>query len=250
MDIILTSPKVINVYNSCNLGDQIINFIFFSKIITYIESNNIILHYYCLKQHHQNLQDFNYSKNIQIFEYQKNGYNLWQATVPLEHYIEDTLCTMFNNFLRTFNIPISVTAFEYEDTDLLVRFNSLEDKYKNINILIINSIPKSGQYNYDKTEWDNFIVKLSNKYTIATTEYVNNEIISLSDFSVKNIASIAINVKKIIAVNTGPSIPLYNTDILNNVDNVYIFGNSNNAYDFKTRKFTTYHNINDLSFLL
>ena len=60
-----------------------------------------------------------------------------------------------------------------------------------------------------------------------------------------SITHIAIN-EIIIAINTGPSIPLYNTDILNNVDIIYLFGGCAN---FKTRKIRLVNHLNELSFL-
>ena len=155
---------------------------------------------------------------------------------------------MFNIFLDKYKIPISVFSFEYKDDDLFQRYNNLHDIHKNINILVINSSPQSGQYNYNKPQWDNFITKLNNKYIVATTEKVNDSIISLHEMSVKNIASIALNVKIIIAINTGPFIPLFNTDILNHVDVIYVFGS--NDYPVKTRKMQPKNDIEELSFLL
>ena len=246
---------VIDVYNKFHLGDHIINFIFFYKIKDYIEKNNITIHYYCLKQYHKNLLNFKCSENIQVFEYneQENknyGYELWQCRANDHHYIEDQLCVMFNDFLKYYNIPIIVDSFEYQDDDLFRRFEMLDNKYKNIDILIINSRPYSQQYHYDKTKWDNFIIKLGNNRVVATSAKVEDEsILALDDICVKDIAAIALNVKIIIAINTGPSVPLYNTDILNNVDVVYLF-NDLNHHNFKTRKFHKMQNIEELSFLL
>jgi len=240
--------NIIHAYCDWHLGDNIINFIFFYKMKDYIEANNIIIHYYCHEQYHKNLLEFNCSNNIKIFNHNQTGFHLWQANTQQHHYIEDTLCQLFKDFFNLNNIPLIIDTFEYQDNDLLKRFFNLEDKYKNLDILIINSHPHSVQYSYDKNIWDNFIVKLSNKYKVATSEKVNHEIISLHDFSVKNIATIALNVKIIIAINTGPSVPLYNTEILNNVDVIYMFDDGN--YKFKTRKIKTMQNIEDLSFLL
>ena len=240
--------NIIHAHCDYHLGDNIINFIFFYKMKEYIEANNIIIHYYCHEQYHKNILDFNCSKNIKIFNHEKTGFHLWQANTTIRHnFTEDTLCQLFKDFLSLNNIPLTIDTFEYQDNDLFERYNSLHDEYKNLDILIINSQPKSGQYHYNKYIWNNFIVKLSNKYKVATSEKVNDDIISLHDFSVKNIAAIALNVKIIITINTGPSIPLYNTDILNNVDVIYMFGVN---YKFKTRKIKTMINIEDLSFLL
>lgn len=242
--------SIIEVQNAHHLGDNIINFIFFYKIKNYIEENNIIIHYYCWSKYHKNLLEFKSSDNIKIFEYENRGYVLWQGgSTPNKNTIEDKLCNMFNIFLKKYNIPISVDSFEYQDPELFIRYENLDNKYKNIDILIINSTPLSGQYKYNKKIWNNFIIKLSQKYLIAVTEKVNDSILSLHDMSVKNIASIALKVKKIIAINTGPSIPLYNTDILNNVEVIYLFGADNN--NFKTRKLIcSYNQIDELNFFL
>ena len=241
--------KIIETQCGHHLGDNLINFIFFYKIKEYIEANNITIHYYCLPQYHKNLLEFKCSNNIKILNYENKGHVLWQGgTTPHQNFIEDKICGMFNIFLNTYKIPIQVNAFEYEDQDLFRRYNNLEDKYKNLNVLVINSKPLSGQLNnYDKPTWDNFIVELNKKYKIATSEKVNDDILSLEEFTVKNIASVALNVKIIIAINTGPSTPLYNTHILNNIDVFFI---ACQCQHFKTRKVRLFHNLSDLSFLL
>jgi hypothetical protein len=158
---------------------------------------------------------------------------------------------MFNTFLNNFQIPIHVDKFEYEDTrDLCFRYRKLvrkNKKYKKIDILVINSRPRSGQYPYDRNNWNDFLKKLSKKYNIATTEFVEKDILCLADLNVKDIASLALTVKKIITIDTGPSIPLYNKHILDNVENIYMFG----GMPKNTRKMLNYYgSIYDLSSVL
>jgi hypothetical protein len=240
---------IIDVQNAHHLGDNIINFIFFYKIKNFIEENNIIIHYYCWSKYHKNLLDFKSSENIRIFEYENKGHILWQGgSTPHSHFIEDKLCNMFNIFLQKYKIPILVNSFEYQDSELFIRHENLDNKYKSIDILIINSTPLSGQYMYNREIWNQFIIRLSQKYSVASTEKVNDSILSLDNMSVKNIAALALKVKKIIAINTGPSIPLYNTDILNNVEVIYLFGTDNNK--FKTRKIICLNQLDELNFLL
>jgi hypothetical protein len=242
---------IINVQSHNNFGDNIINFIFFKQIKEYIESNNIIIYYRCREQFHKNLSDFNYSKNIIILPWENIGYVLWQFTVykliPKNCSVEDMLCFMFNIFLKTHNIPIIVNLFEYQDPDLFDRFQLLDDQYKNVDVLVINSTPLSGQFTYNKEEWNQFLIKLSKKYKIATTEKIADNILSINHFSVKNIAALATSVKKIITINTGPSMPLFNTDILEKVDQIYMFSD---GYILKTRKFVKMQHISELNFML
>jgi hypothetical protein len=240
--------RILVLQNRHHLGDNIINFIFFYKIKDYIEENNIIIHYHCFEKYHNNLAEFNCSKNIIIKDWKNIGYILWQGgNNPQHHCIEDTLCGMFNIFLKSAAIPLSVNSFEYQDPELFTRYQNLDDKYKNIDILVINSTPLSGQYDYNKDIWDDFIIRLSQKFSVAATQKVNDNILSLHDMSLKNIAALALKVKKIIAINTGPSVPLYNTDILNNVEVIHLFGGSG---QHKTRKIKQHTKLKELSFLL
>lgn len=242
-----------------HLGDNIINFIFFHQIKDYIEKNNIIIQYYCWDIYVQNVSDFNCSKNITIFPI--NLDNIYKIRTPTIYDIhqggrtiqqscgEDTLCGMFNAFLHAYRIPITVSIFEYIDYNILERFELLDDVYKNVDILVINSSPKSGQYHYNKPEWDAFITILSKKYKVAVSERLqnnNNTTMSLANMSLKNIAAVATHVKIIIAINTGPFVPLFNTHILDNVQNIYLFAGSSIK---KTRKIVHVLHITDLCIL-
>ena len=198
-------------------------------------------------------------RTVIINNTQKELYHLWQGTTNIpkgQASQEDMLCTMFNLFLQHYNIPITVNAFEYQDNDLIYRYSLLENNYKNIDILIINSKPLSWQYDaYNKLEWDDFIIRLSKKYKVAITQKIdtnNQNIVCLGDSSLKQIASVALGVTKIIAINTGPSIPLYNTDILNKVDVIYLFGAKGciPTGPSKTHKIKEVSKLNELEFLI
>jgi hypothetical protein len=246
-----SSPNhtIINVRSRFGLGDSLIDFIFFSQIAKYIEQHNIHINYHCKVSHHANLRMFNSSNNIHILPYSRVGYLLWQGTEYLYSgkYIEDLLCNMFNKFLKIHNIPIILDTFEYKDSDLLIKNIDIEPL--DIDTLIINSSPTSGQFIHDKNELNQFIIELSKSRNVVVTEYLNNDIPSLHDKSVRTIAAIAKTVKTIIAINTGPSLGLYNTDILDTVDNIYLLDTTDH-YVFKTRKFTKCNKISNLHFLL
>ena len=131
--------RILVLQNEHHLGDHIINFIFFYKIKDYIEENNIIIHYHCLEKYHNNLAEFNCSKNIIIKDWENIGYVLWQETFPNPYnYIEGKLCRMFNIFLKYADIPLLVNSFEYQDPELFTRSEKLDDKYKNIDNEIFN----------------------------------------------------------------------------------------------------------------
>jgi hypothetical protein len=118
-------------------------------------------------------------------------------------------------------------------------------KYKNIDILILNSKPLSNQYNYIVNDWNNYINLIKNLFKICTTTKIN-DILSTEDdnLTIKSIASISTNVKIIIAVNSGVLPGLLNEYTLKNVKQVYIFDDKN-YYSYPN--FMKKNNINEIT---
>lgn len=225
---------IINVGSHAHMGDNFINFMFFTQIKEFIEENHIILNYYCYDQYHENLKDFCPTPNINIYGLNDNTphcYLLWQGgnTAKLlpsdkQVYVEDLLVFMFNRFLQKFNLDIKVTEWIYEQKQIKNWYKQLADIYKDIDVLIINSTPLSGQYEYDKNKWNSEIIELSKNYKIATTEFVSTNILCLDKFRLKDITAVSSNVKYIIGINTGSLLPVFNTYTLENVKKIYVFG--------------------------
>jgi len=243
------AQTIIDASSRFGLGDALIDFIFFSQIAKYLEDNNIIINYHCKESYHANLNLFKASNNIRILPYANKGYELWQGNENINSgkFIEDILCDMFNNFLKVHGIPIVLDTFEYKNSNLLLKTVEAEDY--GIDTLIINNEPKSLQFNHDKEELNQFIIDLSKTRKVVVTEYLNDSITSLHDKSVRYIAQVAKKAKTIISINTGPSLGLYNSEILDSIDNLYLLDTTNH-YIFKTRKFTKFKYIRDLHFLL
>ena len=248
-----SNTKTIIVNSRFGLGDALIDFIFFSQIAKYIEHHNIHINYHCQSKHHANLTMFKSTDNINILPYENIGYELWQGHILKRgtngKYCEDMLCEMFNEFLQTYNIPIQLFTFEYQFSNLHINHMDVSIEHLGVDTLIINSTPTSGQFIHDKNELNDFIINISKSRNVAVTEYINDSIISLHNKPIRYIASLATKVKTIIAINTGPSLALYNPEILDAVDNIYILDTTDH-YVFKTRKFTKIKYIRDLQFLL
>lgn len=225
-----------------HMGDNFINFMLFTQIKNFIENNNILINYYCWEEYHSNLNDFNPSSNITLCKltipYSKKYYELWQggrtaslAPLKLKEKVEDLLVFMYNLFFKDFNFDIQIDNWIYENANIKIWYENLPDIFKDIQILIINSPPRSGQYNYNKQIWDSEIIELSKKYKVATTAFVSENIISLDKYRLKDITAVSTNVDYIIGINTGPLLPLFNTYTLEKVKKIYIFGG-----DFKHHK--------------
>ena len=257
--------KTLYFTNPLHLGDTIFSMIFFNNIKNYIEKNNIIIDFSCNQLYHTQLKEFIMSPNIIISNVDENTssssiinsdlkpirINIWigNELYPFNWYNKGDMC--MNDFLLVFhnniinkinimeqlNIPLLINRFEYNDMDLLTRYdninNKLNNKYKNIDILIVNSVPLSNQFSFDENSWNNYINLLNTKYKIATTKKVEGVVCTMDDnLTVKDIASISTKCKIIIAVNTGVVPGFYNTFTLDNVKKIYYFDNTT-YYSYK-----------------
>lgn len=254
--------KILNLYNPFHLGDNIFSMIAFHHIKEYIETNDIYINYFCKTSHfiekdnqtlyyHIQIEEFKCSKNINIYDiailYNNNNLppliNTWigDDNKPIHFYnskhlpFNIFLSSVFNQLFELCNIPIKIDRFCYSDTDLMHRYNSFKDEYRNIDILIVNSLPLSGQFNlleqYDK--WVDFILKMNGKYNIATTRKVEGVKCTIDeDYTIKDIAAISTKIKVLIAVNTGVVVGLLNSHMLDNIKKAYIFDNEV-SYNYK-----------------
>lgn len=241
--------KIVKLYNRYHLGDQVFNFIFFHYIKEYLEENDIMIHYHCDQQYHSQVQEFNCSENIKLFGLNENldgALHVWIADSiydmswykfyhEVKHKLNFFYVDWFNEVLQKLQIPIKVPTLEYTDPDLLVRYERINqrcnNKYDQLDFLILNSTAMSGQYTRNDAEWNPLIQKLHQKYKIATTEPVPGIPCTQEDgLTVKDIAAVSTKTRKIIAVNSGVVPGLFNTYTLNNMEVMYTFSISD-AYD-------------------
>lgn len=253
-----TKNKVYHLHNSYHLGDNVFNFILFYLIKDYIEANNIKIFYYAKKEYCPQLKEFICSKNIclSFLEFKPNSsIEIWinEQLFDNRHENQKMPCC-YNSFYKTFftevlnklSIPIDIPRLYYEDPKLISRYNEFHDKYKNFDILILNSQPLSGQYEYNKAQWNDYIIDLNTQFNILTTTKINDDILCTMDdnLTVKDIASLSTKAKVIIAVNSGVIVGLFNIYTLKNVRHVYIF---DNRCFYSYPNFENKQNITDIS---
>ena len=256
--------KILYFDNIRGLGDSVFNMIFFTIIKDFIIYNNITIYYYTKSQYITQLHEFiNNYKNIILCSFDTkspNSIELWIDNDYFRYKITDIINlskikkinynqyykNFFNIVLKKLNINITIYKFVYRDEDLLNRYNYISDKYKNFDILILNSIPLSGQYNYDKNTWDNYIIKLNNKFNILTTNKVEGVLCTYDDkLTIKDVASLSTKAKIVIAINSGVFPGLLNYYTLTTVKYVYIF---DNAVFYSYPNFENKNCITDITF--
>jgi FkbM family methyltransferase len=100
-----------------------------------------------------------------------------------------------------------------------------------LDILFINSLPKSGQYQYNKNEWDHIITEYSKTHKVATTLKIDN-IACIDDYNLSlfDLSSISMHCKYIVAVNTGPFCCCLNKNTINNVTKCIYLGTTDKKH--------------------
>jgi hypothetical protein len=260
-----TENKIYHIHNDKGLGDSVFNIIFFNIIKDYIVKNNIKIYYYTKNIYIKQLYEFiTIHQNIfllPLFTKPKFSLELWINNKFFRYTHEDTVLNsntrtiyynkfyknFFNIVLKKLNFNISVNKLAYYDKDLLTRYDVLPNKYKNFDILIINSQPNSGQYDYNKNSWDNYIIELNSQFKILTTTKVHGVLCTYDDnLTIKDIASLSTRAKIIIAINSGVVPGLLNYYTLTNLKHFYNFDNRcfYSYPNFENRK----NNITDISF--
>lgn len=240
------APRIVKAHCIFHLGDQIYNMILFSQIAAHLEETNTIIEYTCRVEHHAQVREFITSPNIRLLEYPDDKFDRYAPEYGLHMHIGDNRFAIhnfnyknknfdefyvvwYNQVLEMLEIPQKVYRFEYTDHDLLIRYELLPEKYKDVDVLIINSRPLSGQYNYHKPSWDAAIQRISAAgLKIATTDHVAGITCTQDDkLTLKSIGAISTRAKVIIAINTGPFSACFNSYAMQYVRRIWAFDYGN-----------------------
>jgi hypothetical protein len=136
------------------------------------------------------------------------------------------------------------TSLFQEEPYLNKIYRGLDSKFKDLDILIINAEPMSGQIKYDKGKFNEMCIQLASKHKVATTSHVDgDEYIPCTmrdKLMLQDIGAVSTHAKYIIAVHSGPLVPCYNAETKRHVKKWIIFTDYNvfhseiNALVFKT----------------
>jgi len=268
----MENPRVIYTQNHYHLGDCVYSIIYLKNIYNYIETHNITIYFYCLNEYLDQVQDFNNSKNVIIQSTDnipKNvhiydlwigshtyEYNWWNSFNSSEYKSYDTFfCKYYNQISQILGIPVIIEKFIYYDNDLIDRcksINSLHNNYyANIDFLINNGYPRSGQLDYDVNQWNEFIIELSKKTNVVTTQKVPGIKCTRDfDLKVKDIAAISLEAKNIIAIESGVISGFYNVYVTEDPTKTVYTLSKCNEHNCSFQNFIFKNGLNELYFLL
>ena len=258
--------------NKYHLGDCIYSMIMFKNINHYLEEHNITVYFYCDDENLPQVKDFNNSPRIIVDSLSKMNtseriYDLWIGSSNYEYSYfpairdpsyttyDEFFCKFYNNVLTIMNIPVKLNTFIYSDEDLVSRCDKIvartNDSYKDIDFLINNGTPRSGQYHYNVSEWNDFITKLSKKYKVVTTQKVDGVKCTREDnLMVADIAAISLNAKNIITIESGVISGFYNKYITEDPNKKVYTVSSYAVHKCSFANFTWISELNQLSFLV
>jgi hypothetical protein len=239
--------KEYHFYDRYHYGDNILNLKFFYNISNILIQNNIHIHYYFDKGNSPNsieLERYVDRKSLTLHtmdQMPENAIELWMGNKIDETVYNPDFEKYYDTYYRKILEHIHIDKAVYNiDTSLFQNepylqaiYHNLDERFKDLDIFIINSKGRSGQFAYDKEKLDTMCKRLAEKYRIATTEPVMDEIPStiVSKLNIQDIGAITTHAKYIIAVTTGPSTALFNTYTRDSVRKWIFLDNKPIKYD-------------------
>ena len=205
-------------------GDNIVNLKFFYNISSILKENNIMIRYYYDTQQIKNsieLERYVDKETLTLLplsDRPPDSVELWMGTDinGINHGDFDVYFREFyTRILSTLHLEnkgIDVSLYQKEDY-LLDIYESLDSKYKDLYILILNSETQSGQLSYNKDTMDAMSKTLASKYKVATSTCVDDSIncTMRDNLTIQDIGAISTHAKYIVAVYSGPLIACFNT---------------------------------------
>lgn len=241
---LVNNKKEFTFYNRYHLGDNIFNLKFFYNISNILKDKGIKIHYL--------YNSIEISKPDEMNRY-VNPETLTLAPMDVNGPPSDAMDAWLGNDINGMKYNPDFDGYMqkyYErivgqlglessgiDTSLYQKepyleeiYNKLDPKFKNLDILIINAEPKSGQVVYHKLLFEKMCVELSTKYKVAlTTPIEGHEEIPCTfrdNLMLQDIGAVSTHAKYIIAIHSGPVTPCYNDATRQHVKKWIIFADN------------------------
>lgn len=252
--------RVFHFTNGGHYGDSIFNLRFFYNNAELLKANGIYIYYY-YPPHITRVEELQRYVDGGCVELKNGGAPPEVAELWMKNSIDGATAwdnisvyysLFYRNILRTFELEdkgVDTSLFQKEDY-LQGIYEGLDDTYKDIDILVINAEPKSGQFAYNKEEMDSLIHTMSKRFRIVTTSPVDSTIPSTmaGGLSLQDIGAVSTHAKYIFGVHSGPLIPCFNAATKAHVKKWILL--DNNPYKFDDINYTISSSLPDAESLL
>lgn len=212
--------KEFHFSNEYHFGDSIYNLKFFMGILPILSRRNIFIHVYVNPDKINELKRYSDSKYIQLHpinEKPSGTIQLWQGNsvngttrYDTEIYYKKT----YEFIAKTIGIQNeTINTSLYQDEDYLLDvYNKLDDKFKNVDVLIINGEPITERAAFSKEKFNSLAKRLSKRCKVVTTHCVDSSIAcTLKDgLQIQDIGAISTHAKYIVSMHTGPIVACLN----------------------------------------
>lgn len=219
-----SEKRIVHFHCRFHYGDNIANLKFFYNIAHKLKENNIMIYYYYDNNQNKNRIEFeryvdNDTLTLRLVQERPlDSVELWMG-MDIDGVGHGDFDVYFPKFymriLTVLNMQdqgIDVSLYQKEDY-LLDIYQRLDTKYKELDILVLNSEPHSGQFSAYNTDTMNAMCrKLASKYKIATSSPADDSIpCTMSDgLAIQDIGAISTHAKYVIAVFSGPLTACFN----------------------------------------
>ena len=227
--------KTLHFYNINHYGDSILNLKLFYINKAIIKERGIQIHYYYNSEYIKNrseLERYVDPAVVQLHTLSEKSHDGIELSMgnPIgklrcDSHFEEYIPEFYKQIvgylgLQDLNIDTSLYQPEEYLKDIYAK---LDSKYHNLDVLIINAEPQSGQP-YDKAKMDDLCIKLSKKYRVATTTPVNSDILCTFNDGLKlqDIGAISTHAKNIVSMFSGPITACFNSETRNTVKKWFV----------------------------
>jgi len=122
------------------------------------------------------------------------------------------------------------TSLFQEEPYLKDVYEKLDSKFKDLDVLIINAAPMSGQAFYDKEKFNKMCIDLASKHKVATTSPIEGHdsipCTMRDKLMLQDIGAVSTHAKHIIATHSGPLTPCFNAETKRHVKKWIIFADN------------------------
>lgn len=214
------STTEFHFHNRYHIGDNLLNLKYFLYLSPILKARNITIFYY-----YDTSWPYNKPETLRAYmdpdvvtlrplhEKPHNSVELWMGNrINGIHYTNtETYYDLFYkrivSYLNIVNPSLS-TSLWIDEPFLLRIYDTLEPQYKNVDILILNTVGHSGQCD-DTSPLTQLARHLSKRFTLVTVDPIAG-IPSAHTLSLQQIGAISTHAKYIISSCSGPQIPCYN----------------------------------------